>query len=214
VVFLQYHLHAAGGDPLTSPAGVDRFRYYEGEGVPTMFADGKATAAMGGFESHAQDRYDKLRTLVGRALEEKQEAFIKLQAKRRGSKIDIEARVSGVKEPGENVRLRFVLVEDVVRYVGSNGQRLHRNVVRDFPGGAAGVKVEEEEGIFKSTVDVAEVRRKLGKYLSDFAAKNPTRKFANPSRPLELKKLKVVVFIQDDETRRVLQTAVLDVAPN
>ena len=38
--------------------------------------------------------------------------------------------MADLKKTGEKVRLRFVLVEDVARYVGGNGQRLHHHVVR------------------------------------------------------------------------------------
>ena len=49
------------------------------------------------------------------------------------------------------------------------------------------------------------VRKSLDQYLSDDA-----HKFDEDSRPLDLKHLKVVAFIQDEATKEVLQAAQAD----
>jgi hypothetical protein len=211
-VFLQYHLHIPRPDPLTNAASEGRQKFYgdDIEGTPTVFADGKVTEALGGQKPHAQDRYEKLCKVIDKDIEEKEKASIKLEARRNGDKIDISADVSALDKVGETVKLRFVLVEDVVRYPGANQQRLHHHVVRDFPGGVEGFKLEKKEGKHRATVDVGEVRKRLAKYLNDFAAKTPNP-FLNPSRPLALKKLKVVAFVQDDDSKKVFQAAQVDV---
>ena len=52
------------------------------------------------------------------------------------------------------------------------------------------------------------MRTDLVKFLDDFAKEQS--EFPKPDRPLALKSLKLVVFIQNDETRDVLQAVQLD----
>src|SRR5262249_16651278 len=140
VVFLQYHLHIPGADPLTNADSEARAKYYgdDVEGTPTMFLDGKVTEAMGGFATHAKARYDALRKLLDKELEKGAGAKVALKVSRTGDQVDVQATVDALKAPGDKVKLRLVLIEDVVRYPGTNGQRLHHHVVRDFPGGVKG----------------------------------------------------------------------------
>ena len=67
----------------------------------------------------------------------------------------------------------------------------------------------------KATVNVAELRAGLTKYLNDFTqeqAKDGNRSpFVNPDRPLALRKLKVVAFVQDDLSKKILQAVQADV---
>jgi hypothetical protein len=208
VAFLQYHLHIPGPDALTNADSEARSKFYgdDVEGTPTMFVNGKVSTPMGGFKEHAKDRYEKLRELIDKDLEDASEATIKLKATRQGNKIDVTADVSGVKKPGAKVKLRLVLVEDVARYVGNNGQRLHHHVVRDFLGNVDGFKLEKASASEKASVDLGELRQKLNKYLT--ASKRP---FLTPDRPMALKALKVVAFIQDDDSKKVYQATQVDV---
>ena len=58
------------------------------------------------------------------------------------------------------------------------------------------------------TETVADLRKKLEKYLDNFAKDQP---FPSKERPLELKKLRVIAFVQNDDTREILQTAQVEV---
>src|SRR5205807_9525450 len=108
------------------------------EGTPTALVDGKATEPLGGLAEHGKERYETLRKLIDADLEKPARAGLKVQVRRKGDRLDLRAEVEGLKKPGDNVRLRFVLVEDVVHYAGGNGQRFHHHVVRALPGGARG----------------------------------------------------------------------------
>jgi hypothetical protein len=57
----------------------------------------------------------------------------------------------------------------------------------------------------------ASLKKKLADYLDKHAAKRP---FPGKERPMELKKLKVVAFVQNDRGGEVLQAAQVDVAGN
>ena len=163
---------------------------------------------MGGARLHAKARYDSLRELIDKAVEIDAEAKIELAVTRKGDRIDLSAAVSDLKAPGPKVKLRFALVEETARYVGGNGLRLHHHVVRALPGGASGFSLIKKSSTHTASVNVDELRKKLTAYLTALAARAP---FANPDWPLELKKLKVVAFIQDDASKKVLQTVQMDV---
>jgi hypothetical protein len=210
VVLLQYHLHIPRPDPMTNLDTEARLKIYADaiEGTPTMFINGAVTEGMGGPKIHAKDSYDKLRKLVEKDLDTEAEAKVALRVSRSGDKIDVSASVSDLKKPGAKTKLHFVLVEETVRYVGTNGLRLHHHVVRALPGGADGVKLETKESSHKATVSVSELRKKLNAYLTAHAKKE---RFATPERPLNLEHLKVVALVQDDGSKKVLQAAQADV---
>ena len=61
------------------------------------------------------------------------------------------------------------------------------------------------------SVDLDQLRKDLSTYLTEFEKKDADNKFPNPQRPLELKNLRVVAFIQDDSKLEVLQATQVDV---
>jgi hypothetical protein len=207
VVLLQYHLHIPGPDPMTNKDSEKRSEFYTIEGTPTLFVNGKEGPAMGGGKAQAEDRYKTARKQIDAALETNAGAKLKLTADRKGDKIDLQAEYGDLARPGENVRLRFVVVEELVRYPGGNGQRLHHHVVRALPGGVEGVALKEKAGKHAQTVSVAELEKELSGYLDDFTKKN---NFAFDDQPLELKHLKAVALIQDNGTKEILQAVQVD----
>jgi hypothetical protein len=132
-----------------------------------------------------------------------------------GNKIDIAAEFAGLKKTGKKVRLRFALVEDVARYVGSNGQRFHHHVVRALPGGADGFALEKKSGKQTVTVDLKGVRKSLNEYLTAWPKKHELDEdpFPPANRPMALEHLKVIAFIQDQGggEKEMLQAAQVDV---
>lgn len=212
VVFLQYHLHIPGPDPMTNPDSIARQSYYGDEavgGTPALLLDGEVGPVLGGGKPQAEERYGKLFDAISENLEQPSEVRVKVQAKSEaGDKIAIEADVSGVKAPGEKLRLRFALLEEVVRYPGGNGQRLHHHVVRAMPAGAEGIALTKNEGTYQVKVDVAGLRKAQATYLSQFVLRSGVP-FVDA--PLGFKNLKVVAFVQDDTTKKILQAAQVDV---
>ena len=59
------------------------------------------------------------------------------------------------------------------------------------------------------TFDPEAVRGELNKYLDDFAKNEGP--FPRPDRPLALKNLKLIAFIQNDATREILHAVQVDV---
>ena len=62
-------------------------------------------------------------------------------------------------------------------------------------------------------VDLDQLRKDLSTYLTEFEKKDPDNKFPNPQRPLDLKNLRVVAFLQNDATNEVLQAVEVELQP-
>jgi hypothetical protein len=212
VVLLQYHLHIPRPDVLTNKDSLMRAKFYEAESTPSVFVNGDNGPGLGGPRQAARLSYDKLRKAVEEDLEKDPQAGLKLTVKRQGETVDVSATVSGLKKTGEDVQLRFVLVEDVVRYLGSNGQRLHHHVVRAVRGGGEDFALEKKTATKAVKFDLKALRKTLDKYLVGFKDPLTQKKpFADDDRPLDLKHLKVVAFIQDNKSKEILAAAQADV---
>src|SRR5262245_12971462 len=203
VVLLQYHEHIPGPDALTNADSEARLDYYKRsiKGTPTVMVNGKLGPQSGGGLQHAEEPYGDLRDHIERHLDKPTPTKVQVQATRKGDKIQIKVSATGDKL-GEKARLRVVLTEEWVRYRGSNRLAYHHDVVRAMPGGPQGVVLMKEH---KFDIDVGELRKSLTKYLDDFQKNEGP--FLDDQRPMRLDHLRVVAFVQDDDTREVLQAA-------
>jgi hypothetical protein len=171
--------------------------------------NGKPTAGGGGSFAMAEKKYETYRGVIDPLLEEPAGAKLTAQASRKGDRIDIHVAVDGLENPDAGKKLRILLAEETIRYVGSNKIRFHHNVVRAFPGGVEGVALMSKSSKHQTSLDLTELRAGLTKYLDDFEAKG--RSFANPARPLDFNNLRVIAFVQDDENREILQAVQVEV---
>ena len=205
VVLLQYHLHIPGPDALTTPDTESRASYYEKfvEGTPTILFNGQPAAPGGGGIDDGKEKYKEYRDVIEPLLEKAAAATLQVKATRKGNVITIKASVADLAAAGPKTKLRMALVEDWVRYRGRNGLSFHHRVVRALPGGAPGLSLTKMEGDYATTVDLTDLKGKLVKYLDDFAkAQSP---FPDRQRPLAFRNLHVVAFVQNDDSRDVLQ---------
>ena len=215
LVLLQYHMHIPGPDPLTNADTEARWAYYRKlnpgkvNGVPSSLFNGQPKAGGGGGAANAEAKYGVYRKVIDELIEADAGAKIALSAERSGDKIDINVKVTGVNDPGSDKKLRILLAEETVRYLGSNKIRLHHNVVRAFPGGVKGHALTEAASKHNATVNLGDLRTQLTKYLDEFESGG--RSFANPSRPMALNHLRVIAFVQDDSTGDILQAAMVEV---
>jgi hypothetical protein len=207
VVLLQYHLHVPGPDPLTNNDAEKRGEYYGRtlRGTPMVYFNGKPDKNVegGGGREDAEDKYKEYRTAVETLLEKPGAISLQSGATRQGDKIQITATVKDLDKPGETMRLRFALVEDWVRYKARNGTQYHHRVVRALPGGPAGAALTKKDFEHAVTVDLNEVRAGLTKYLDEFVKNEGP--FPDAQRPMRLRDLHVVAFVQNDDTYEVLQ---------
>lgn len=207
VVLLQYHLHIPGPDPLTNEDAEARGKYYEDEveGTPTILFNGKLKprASGGGGLDEAKEKYDDYREVIKSLLEQTTPVKLTARATRTGDKIEVSATASDVPTPGEKIRLRLLLVEELVRYTGGNQVRFHHHVVRDMPGGAKGLALTQKTGNQEIGIDLALLRARTSKYLDKSAKETP---FPNDLRPLDLKNLYLVALVQNDGNKEILQS--------
>ncbi len=210
LIVLQYHLHIPGPDPLTSPDNMDRAGLYGDKvgGTPALFFNGKADGTGGGRIAQAKLKYSAYRESVDEWLEKPSGAKIQLAASQKGKDISIKAVVSNVAAPGEKVFLRFALVEERVRFQGGNGLSYHHSVVRSMPGGVKGFAVTKKDMEQTATADLDKIREEINKHLDDIS-KRADHTFS--ARPMALRNLRVVAFIQNDDTGEVVQAAQVDV---
>jgi hypothetical protein len=211
VVRLQYHLHVSGPDALANPDCELRAEYYGRavETAPAVLFNGRPAPLEGGGRENAPERYTEYLARLEPLLETKAGASVKATAARKGEKIEIAAEASVPEGAGGQLRLRLALVEGQVDYTGTNKIAHHQHVVRAFAGGVDGEKVAAGKPLRKTvTVDLAQVRKEITDYLDKVAKEIP---FPSKERPLDMKKLFVVAFVQNDATREVLQAVQVDV---
>ena len=216
VVLLQYHLHIPGPDPLTNPDAVARFEYY-GKlneqafgGTPSVAFDGKPAAGGGGGMGASKPKYAQFTDQLDKRLEEKATVTIAGSAKRAGDQLTGTVEVT-VKEPKDLVKLRLVLTEAEIKYVGGNGLRFHHHVVRGMLGTIDGVPVKTlPGGKYEVKADLKAVRAKLTDYLANYKGRRGG--FPSDDRPLDLKGLKLYALVQDDETGAILQGKEIELA--
>ena len=198
---LQYHLHIPGPDPLTSADTEARQKYYGTlvRGTPSTFFNGESAAGGGGPMERSETKYKEFRGLIDRPLETPKQAEITLTAIRNGDDLKINATASALgASKSAKPKLRLVLVEESVRYPGSNKLRFHHNVVRAFPGGVEGKALEGGKASVDLVVKLPQIRQAQQDYLDKFLSRSGGRSFAHPLPPVELDDLAVVAFVQDD----------------
>ncbi|MFM8273193.1 MAG: hypothetical protein ACKODX_12825 [Gemmata sp.] len=205
LVLIQYHLHIPGPDPLTNDDTVARAKYYGANSTPSTFFNGAKAAAGGGGMANAESKFKQYVGVIEPIVEKATEVKVAGRATRTGDKIDIAVEVANAAD----LKLRVLVVEEDVKYVGGNQLRFHHQVVRAMPLGADGVAIKDKAFKQTTAVDLAGVKKNLTKYLDDFAANG--RPFPKPDRPMEMKALKVIVLVQNDETKEIVQAAQLEV---
>ncbi|HTK74492.1 MAG TPA: hypothetical protein VL371_04490 [Gemmataceae bacterium] len=203
VLRLQYHLNIPFPDPLTNATTLARQKYYGVNGTPAAFVNGKTVDDAGGPAGVAVQRFTHFRRLIDPILELPALAKLNLTAARDGDKITIRAKVSELVKPGERMRLRVFLAEDVVRYRGGNGVRYHHAVVRSVLSPETGFPLRQATTEHSAELNLGDLRKSLAADLEKFQKEYD--EVPNADRLLSLKKLFVIALIQDDGTREVVQ---------
>jgi hypothetical protein len=209
-VLLQYHLHVPGPDPLANSDAIARAQYYKVQGTPWFLVNGREGSQASGPRQRAPSVYTEYRADIEKQLDRKSDIQLNVTASRDKDEISIQATIAQAGDAGEKLKLRIALVEELVRFNGRNGLRLHHQVVRTMPGGAEGIDVTENELNYRTTVNLSQLREAIEKELTDFAQQFSAESqsaFEFTVRPMELQQLGVVAFLQDDSSGEVLQAA-------
>lgn len=210
VIQLQYHIHAPRPDPLVSPDGAERAKYYTNEldDAPGTLLSGKLAIDGGGPIAVAEKFYKRLRGAADELVEKPAGVKLALTVAKADKGFSAKAVVSALDTPGEKVMLRFVLAEERVRFAGGNGVRYHSMVVRAMPGGAKGVALTKKEHEQTVAIDPDAIKADLTKYLDTFA--KDTAPFPRADRPMALRNLKLVALVQNDATKEILHAVQVD----
>ena len=215
LILIQYHMHIPGPDPMTNLDCIARWDYYKQtyaqqiRGTPSTLFNGKPQAGGGGGMTAAENKFKQYTGIIDPLLEQDSTIRIQGEAKRSGDKLEMHVALSGIEPDHDQVKLRLLLVEESIRYVGSNNLRFHHHVVRAMPGGAGGMVIKDKTFKHAATLDLSDLRANLGKYLDEYAAN--TRPFPNEARPLDFHHLKVIAIVQHDGTKEILQAAYLPI---
>jgi hypothetical protein len=78
-----------------------------------------------------------------------------------------------------------------------------------MPGGIKGFPLTNKSAEQTVSFDPNELKKELRKYLEDFA--HTEEPFPRADRPLALKNLKLIAFVQNDATKEILQAVQVDV---
>ena len=215
LVVLMYHQHIPQPDPMTNPSSLARYPYYNPRGVPTMAIDGDSSVSGGGPRSATKSTYDRLLPLIDKALEAKAEAEIKLDATMTGSAIKVLANVKPTQAEASNLKLHIALVEEHLRYVGENGIRIHPMVVRSLAGEkSGGFALGEKPEAISWSFDLSAITQETKQALDEFEVKRKATDgytFAEKKHVIDPSQLSVVAFVQDEKTKKVLQTVLVKV---
>lgn len=215
LAILEYHLNIPGPDPMTNPDTWNRYVYYGANfGTPTAIIEGRESITGGGPKFLAQNRFNLYKYALSKYETSKPEVSLSGNAKTRGDNINVQLNLKG-KAKDTNDVIHVALVEKFVNYTGSNSISKHRFVVRNllYNGKGSSITSTKISGIF----DVSKIEEGLKNYLDD-PTKQPSWRpgFGAPSwraRPdkLNRKNLAVVAWIQNPETKEIVNSVFIDV---
>ena len=178
LVLIQYHMHIPGPDPMTNPDTIARWDYYREKfphghprhaDAPCSTASRRPAAAAAW--PNAESKFKQYTGIIDPLLEKTTDVKIAGKAKpagRQGRRS--RSRWTACQEPATRLKLRLLLVEETVKYVGGNGSGSTTRWSGRCPAGRRGWRSRTRRSSRPSTVDLAEVRKGLTKYLDDFAA--------------------------------------------
>ena len=213
LALLMYHVHIPDIDPLANPTAEARKEFYGVKSAPAPYLNGILQTGLGGSRLKAEESVEKLTPAIDKALESLSEGAIRISAMRQGPTVKVKVSVESARRTSSNLRLQLALVEDDIRYTGVNGIRFHPLVVRAMAG-------EKAEGFavkaaatptFEHTFEVRQIEASIKAYLDDYERNGRTlpTKFDEKKYEIDVNKLSLVAFLQDNQTKQILQAVYL-----
>ena len=210
---VMYHQHIPRPDPMTNPDTQARAKSYSVNGVPTFVIDGKKSSG-GGPRETTKNVYNRFDKDLEKDLETPAEAHLAAEASLAGNSVRVHAAVDGVKSESADLKVQVLLIEKELHYAGENGIRFHPMVVRAMGGEkGAGFALASKGGSYDQAFDLEEVSKALKAHLDDYEAKGHRGEsftFLEKKDRINRANLAVVVFVQDDKSKHVLQAAYID----
>jgi hypothetical protein len=213
VIVLTYHMSIPGGPNVFANKGTqDRVEFYQSgvsQGV-LAYVNGKRAVRIQKETSAAASKavFDSLKEKVDEELEKPSGGKMTLAVSAGEKGYTGKVSITDLEKAGEHTFLRFAVIEERIRFSASNGVRYHHNVVRAVLGGK-GIALKQKSAEHTVPINVDDIRDGITKYL-DEAAKQGEGVVGE--RPLALKNLKLVAFVQHDSTGDILNAAQVDLA--
>jgi hypothetical protein len=207
IALLMYHLHRPVPDPMANPTSLLRSQFYGIEMTPGFAIDGEKETGGGALREKARIVYDRIQPVIDKRLETVAAAEIKLEAVLDGASVKVRATVDKVRTESKSPKLRFVLVEDELRYSGENLVRIHPMVVRSLSHPLA--LNPATTTMIEYTFNLEKITAALRTYLDDYEVNGDYGPitFKEKKYQIDSKNLSVVAFVQDEISKRVLQAA-------
>ncbi len=214
---VMYHMHIPGPDPLTNKSTEERAKFYTVRGVPTFAVDGTVDPRGGGDRAATKGAYDRILPQVDKALEAAADADLRLDATLTDGVVRVKALPSNMKPEGGAIKLQIALVEEMMTYSGENGVRFHPMVVRSLAGqNSEGIAVDRAAPApIQWEFDLAKTSAAIKAYLDDYEQNGPRGKVTFVRKPSTIgaTNLSVVAFLQDAQSKKVLQAAYIKLSP-
>ena len=237
LVVLEYDEHIPRPDPLANPDSVARAATYRVGTTPEAFLDGDELPVVGASRSDVENVVVSFAEQIEDRAAVASPVKLQLTASR-GSAGIISAQASvtalplpataptshsrGQDAPAASLPthpiVRFALVEDHIRYSGENGIRFHRMVVRAMARGfgpdLTAATASSSAAPVEASFNPAELTSNQQKYLLGFATGNDRFgevHFLTTQIPIQTDHLAVVAWVEDPQTRTVLQAAYIPV---
>jgi thiol-disulfide isomerase/thioredoxin len=200
---LEYHLPIPRPDPMMNAATQKRQEYYGVSSTPSTFFDGEAKVGGGGNRGMSAGKFKAYKAEIDPRIAAAPALVLKAKATRTGDVIKVDCQADKL-VPGTEINV--VLVQAQEKYAGSNGIAFHKMVVRDLAVLPAGV--------LTASFDLAASEKAADEYLTNFE-KTSTRfqgfKFPERHAKIDRSGLRIVVFAQAKDTKKVLNTVVVEV---
>lgn len=214
LVILEHHLHIPGADPLTNPSSLARYEYYGGGfGTPTTFINGAERMTGGGPAVLKKNYYLQYKDVIDRSLKGSTVPSLEPKVRHDGDAVTVHVDTLPLGDDTEHLDLHVALVENSVEYLGGNTIGHHAFVVRHLTDGVSGVALKRPEvRIVIREIKLDKIEAGLNEYLDGFE-KSPPERYQGfggwTQRPVQLNRdnLAIVVWVQDRETKQVVQSA-------
>jgi thiol-disulfide isomerase/thioredoxin len=201
---LVYHLPIPRPDPMMNPATALRAGAYGVGSTPTVVIDGVTKLSGGGGRGAAEGKFRQYREAIESRLPEAPGVSLSARAALSGDTIkvvyDFDRTVAGSE-------YLLVLVQDEQEHRGGNGIVFHKMVVRDLT-------IIDPAAPKTMSLDLKQSEKVADAFLTEFEktyTRVPGFRWEIRRNAIARKGLKVVFFVQDKATGRVLNAAVADV---
>ncbi len=203
LAILEYHLPIPRPDPIMNPATGARQKFYGVNSTPSTFFDGEAKLGGGGGRANAENKYNQYLAEITPRLSEAPATTLKAKASLSGDTVKVDVTVG---KPAAGAEIHVVLIQNEVPYKGSNGIVFHKLAVRDI----RTITAEAPQAVF----DLAASEKATDAYLTEFEktyTRVPNFKWTERHFKISRGGLKVVVFAQDPQTKKVHNAVTVDV---